>query len=305
MIIVVYAYYAQITRYLWEFNGIYRRLESALSTAAQYTELLLEEPRINDVTHPIKPTNIAGSISFDQVHFAYEEDSQKLFSHFSLNIKAGEKIGLVGRSGSGKTSITKLLLRFVDIDEGAITIDGIKINEMTQQDLRSLIAYVPQEPVMFHRSIHDNIAYGKPNASREEVIEAAKKAHADEFVKELPLGYETLVGERGIKLSGGQRQRIAIARAILKEAPILLLDEATSALDSESEVLIQDALQELMKKKTAIVIAHRLSTIQNMDRIVVLDKGEIIEQGAHSELIKNKGIYADLWKHQSGGFLED
>jgi ATP-binding cassette subfamily B protein len=210
----------------------------------------------------------------------------------------------VGHSGSGKTTLTKLLLRFSDVDGGTISIDGQDISHIKQEDLRSHIAYVPQEPVLFHRSLAENIAYGKPDATKDEIREAARKAHADEFIQKLPKGYDTLVGERGVKLSGGQRQRIALARAILKDAPILVLDEATSALDSESEKLIQDALKKFMKGRTTIVIAHRLSTIQSMDRIAVLKDGSIAEQGSHRELLANKHTYAELWKHQSGGFLE-
>jgi ATP-binding cassette subfamily B protein len=228
-----------------------------------------------------------------------------LFSKLNLHIKAGEKIGLVGHSGSGKTTLTKLLLRFNDIDSGEILIDGQNVAAITQEDLRRHVAYIPQEPLLFHRSIRENIAYGKPEASDEEIEEAAKKAYATEFIDKLPAGYNTLVGERGVKLSGGQRQRIVIARAILKDAPILVLDEATSALDSESEKYIQAALMELMKKRTAIVIAHRLSTIQKMDRIIVLDHGTIVEEGSHKDLIKQNGTYAKLWAHQSGGFIEE
>ncbi len=304
-VIVVFTYYARVTLFMWEFNGIYRRLETAISDAAQYTELLLTEPTILDPERSSKITDSKGEIAIEDVHFRYDKNANKLFDHFSLQVPAGQHVGLVGRSGGGKSSITKLLLRFSDIDEGSIKIDGVDIRDLTQVDLRDQIAYVPQDPVMFHRTIAENIAYGKPQATQEEIEVAAKNAHAHEFISMLPLGYETLVGERGIKLSGGQRQRIAIARAMLKDSPILLLDEATSALDSESEKLIQDALWRLMKGKTAIVIAHRLSTIQKMDRIIVLDKGTIVEEGTHNELLKHKGIYAELWGHQSGGFLED
>jgi ATP-binding cassette subfamily B protein len=224
---------------------------------------------------------------------------------FSLDIKPGERIGLVGRSGSGKTSLTKLLLRFNELDSGRIVIDGQDITKIKQGDLRKSIAYVAQEPYLFHRTIRENIAYGKPDASDQEVRLAAKQANALDFIDTMPNGLDTIVGERGIKLSGGQRQRIAIARAILKDAPILLLDEATSALDSESERLIQNSLDKLMKHRTSIVIAHRMSTISKLDRIVVLDDGKISEQGTHQELLDKHGIYAKLWQHQSGGFIEE
>jgi len=249
-----------------------------------------------------------GAISIQNVVFDHEEkDSPNaaLFNNFNLEIKPGEKIGLVGRSGSGKTTVTRLLLRFMDIDSGKISIDEQNITAITQSDLRSAISYVPQEPLLFHRSLSENIAYGRPDATTEQITQAAKNAHADEFIRTLTDGYETLVGERGVKLSGGQRQRVAIARAMIKDAPILVLDEATSALDSESEILIQDALWKLMEGKTAIVIAHRLSTIQKMDRIVVMDKGTIVEQGSHKELLAKNGVYAKLWAHQSGGFIEE
>lgn len=208
-------------------------------------------------------------------------------------------------SGSGKTTLTKLLLRFADVNKGEILIDGQNIRDITQTSLREAIAYVPQESSLFHRSVYDNIAYGRPGSTREEVLKAARLANADEFIKKLPDGYETMVGERGIKLSGGQRQRIAIARAILKDAPILVLDEATSALDSESEALIQGALTNLMKGRTSIVVAHRLSTIAGLDEIVVLDDGKIVEQGTHRELLKKGGEYQKLWSRQSGAFLDE
>lgn len=305
-IIVVFAYYTLATSFVWEFNGIYRRIEAALSDAAQFTELLLTEPTIADPEKPQKNQAREGRITFDNVNFAYKNNGgNNLFNGFNLGIQGGEKVGLIGRSGGGKSSIIKLLLRFNDVSSGSILIDDVPIDRMSQKELRSLIAYVPQDPVMFHRSIAENIAYGRPDATPAEITKAAKQAHAHEFIEKLPKGYETLVGERGIKLSGGQRQRIAIARAILRNTPILLLDEATSALDSESEVLIQDALKKLMKNRTAIVIAHRLSTIQNMDRIIVMEHGAIVEEGSHRELLAGNGIYAKLWNHQSGGFLED
>jgi ATP-binding cassette, subfamily B, bacterial len=306
-VFVTFNYFGYITRILWEFNRTYRHLENAISDAGQFAELLLVEPAIKEVENPIDLHITKGEITFEHVDFAYESrQDDPLFKNLDLAVKAGEKLALVGHSGGGKTTITKLLLRFNDITGGQLLIDGQDISQGRVRDLREAIAYVPQEPVMFHRSISDNIRYGKLDATDEQIIAAAKKAHAHEFIKELPDAYGTMVGERGVKLSGGQRQRIAIARAIIKDAPILVLDEATSALDSESEKLIQDALWKLMQGRTAIVIAHRLSTIQKMDRIVVLDHGTIIEQGGHSELLtRKKGIYAKLWAHQSGGFIEE
>jgi len=289
-------------------NMIVRQMEVVAGDAQEMTELLELSPTIKDAPEPLPSKINKGQIEFVNVDFKYTDDmgaNKSLFSDLNLAIKPGEKIGLVGPSGGGKTTVTRLLLRFMDVQEGAIQIDGQDIKQIKQSDLRSSIAYVPQEPLLFHRSIRENIAYGNPDADNKSVLAAAKKSFADEFVRELPDKYETMVGERGVKLSGGQRQRIAIARAMLKQAPILILDEATSALDSESEKLIQQALWSLMEDKTAVVIAHRLSTIQRMDRIVVLDKGRIIEQGTHNELLGKKGLYAKLWSHQSGGFIEE
>lgn len=306
IVFISFSYYAMMTRVIWEFNEIYRRIETTLSDAAQYTEYLLEPPKVTDLKEAGNFEVTAGKIEFRNMTFKYSDSSGRhLFKEFNLSIAPGEKVALVGRSGGGKTTITKLLLRFMDIQKGEILIDGQNIAEISQTQLRQAIAYVPQEPAMFHRSLTDNIRYGQLRASEDEVKKAAKLAHADEFINNLSRSYETLVGERGVKLSGGQRQRIAIARAILKDAPVLLLDEATSALDSESEKYIQDALWKLMEGRTAIVIAHRLSTIQRMDRIVVLEEGKIAQQGTHKELLEAGGIYAKLWAHQSGGFLED
>jgi ABC-type multidrug transport system fused ATPase/permease subunit len=248
-----------------------------------------------------------GEVAINDIAFTYPENTQNgtVFTHFSLRIKPGEKIGLVGPSGGGKSTLTRLLLRFDDVQEGTIEIDGQNIEEVTQESLRQKIAYVPQEPLLFHRSIRDNITYGRPDASENELIKSTKKANAHEFIMALPNGYGTVVGERGVKLSGGQRQRVAIARAILKDAPILVLDEATSALDSENEVEVQKALWKLMEGRTTVVIAHRLSTIQRMDRIIVLQDGAIAEEGSHKKLLANKGLYAKLWSHQSGGFIEE
>ncbi|MBI3459153.1 ABC transporter ATP-binding protein [Candidatus Azambacteria bacterium] len=311
---VTFSYYSRFTLLVWEFNHIYRGIEGNITEAAQFTELLLEPPKVLDQANPKKFVLKEGKIEFQAMGFAYHKEhfqqglalqGETLFNNFNLKIKKGEKIGLVGHSGGGKTTITKLLLRLIDIQGGQILIDDQNIAEISQHDLRRVIAYVPQEPIMFHRSILDNIRYGQLDASVAEVHQAAHMANATEFIEKLPHTYETLVGERGIKLSGGQRQRIAIARAMLKNAPILVLDEATSALDSENEKLIQQALWKLIEGKTTIVIAHRLSTIQKMDRIVVLERGIISEEGSHQELLLKKGVYFNLWQHQSGGFLED
>ena len=251
-----------------------------------------------------KLTVTKGEIIFDSVHFAYNNDP--IFSKLDLTIPAKQKIGVVGASGAGKTTLVGLLLRQQDISDGSIRIDGQDIARVTQDSLRHAIGIIPQEPLLFHRSIRENIRYGKLDASNEEIERAADLAQAHEFILETPEAYDTYVGERGIKLSGGQRQRIAIARAILKNAPVLVLDEATSALDSESEVYIQKALQELVKDKTVIAIAHRLSTLREMDRIIVLDRGRIVQDGTHEELLNDhKGVYLRLWNHQAGGFLQE
>lgn len=303
-IVLVQFYLVGIMGSLWSFGRVIRNIERSLADAHEMTEILLTPKLVNDAAgaKPLKPKD--GAIEFDAVSFGYDT-RDNLFNGLNLAIKPGEKIGLVGPSGGGKTTITKLILRLSDINSGKIIVDGQDIAEVKQDSLREHIAFVPQEPILFHRTLADNIRYGNEHATDEELLRAAKLAHADEFIDALPLKYETLVGERGVKLSGGQRQRVAIARAMLRNARILVLDEATSALDSESEALIQDALWKLMEGRTAIVIAHRLSTIQKMDRIVVLDKGQIVEQGTHKELVDKKGMYAKLWAHQSGGFLQD
>jgi ATP-binding cassette, subfamily B, bacterial len=304
-IFVTFSFYANVTRVMWDFNHIYRNLETSLAEAAQFTELLLDEPTVVDAPDAEPLATAGSSIRFEGVRFRHAGAASTLFEGLDLEVGDGEKVGLIGRSGGGKTTITKLLLRLMDIQGGRILIGGQDIARMRQADLRSLIAYVPQDPVMFHRSLRDNIAFGRLDATDDEVRAAAEAAHAAEFIDELPDGYDTLVGERGIKLSGGQRQRIAIARAIVRQAPVLLLDEATSALDSESEGLIQLALHDLMQRSTSLVIAHRLSTVQEMDRLVVIDRGTVLEQGTHAELIATGGTYAGLWARQSGGFLVD
>ena len=303
-IVVAFSYYLQATRILFDFNQTYRRFESSLTDAAQFTELLLKPPTVVDVAAPAPLTSTDASVRFEQVWFGYDE-SPPLFRGLDLVVEDGERVGLVGRSGGGKTTLTKLLLRLMDVQGGRILIGGQDIAQLRQVDLRSLIAYVPQDPAMFHRSLRENIAFGRPGATDEDVQAAAEAAHVMDFIDSLPAGLETLVGERGVKLSGGQRQRVAIARAILRNAPILLLDEATSALDSESEALIQDALWRLMAGRTAVVVAHRLSTVARMDRLIVLDRGEVVESGSHQSLLARGGIYADLWGRQSGGFLVD
>ena len=267
---------------------------------------------INDAINA-KPLQVAqGEVKFDAVDFGYnlvtQGNQKKVLKNLNLNIKAGEKVGLVGRSGAGKSTIVNLLLRFFEVENGSILIDRQNINSVTQNSLRASIGMVTQDTSLLHRSVRDNILYGRPDATDADMIAAAKRAEAHEFILGLSdakgrTGYDAHVGERGVKLSGGQRQRIAIARVMLKDAPILLLDEATSALDSEVEVVIQQSLYQLMQGKTVVAIAHRLSTIAAMDRLIVLDNGNIVEQGNHAELLAQNGLYASLWSHQSGGFL--
>jgi ATP-binding cassette subfamily B protein len=300
------SYTSSIVGQLFTFsNNVLRNYNRSISDASDMAEILQQEAEVQDPAEPEPLRMNKGAVTFQNVTFTHQGSDDALFAKLDLQIKPGEKVGLIGHSGSGKTTFTRLLLRFSDIDSGEILIDGQNIAHVTQDDLRSAIAYVPQEPLLFHRTIQENIAYGRPGASKAAVLKAARRANADEFITSLPQGYDTLVGERGVKLSGGQRQRVAIARAILKDAPILVLDEATSALDSESEKLIQAALWNLMQGRTAIAIAHRLSTVQRMDRIIVMDDGAITEQGTHAELLQKKGTYAKLWAHQSGGFLEE
>ena len=303
-IVVVFSYYSNATRIMFEFGRIYRNLESGMTEAAQFTSVMRTPPTVLDPVAPQPLPARAAEIRFEQVTFGYSP-GKPLFQELDLAVPGGARIGLVGRSGGGKSTLTRLLLRMTDIDAGRILIGGRDIRDLRQADLRSHIAYVPQDPAMFHRTLRENIAFARPSATEAEIHRAAEAAHVAEFVAGLPDGYDTMVGERGVKLSGGQRQRVALARAILRDAPILLLDEATSALDSESEILVQEALWRLMEGRTALVVAHRLSTVAGMDRLVVLDRGRIIEQGTHHELLTTKGAYAKLWQHQSGGFLTD
>jgi len=254
--------------------------------------------RNNAIAHPITQ----GKIEFRRVNFSYSDEKQ-VFNNLSIAIQPGQRVGLVGFSGSGKSSFVNLILRLFEPQAGQILIDGVDIGDMTQEALHSQISLIPQDPSLFHRTLLENVRYGRLEASDEEVVEAARKAYAHEFIAQIKEGYDSLVGERGVKLSGGQRQRIAIARVILKDAPILILDEATSSLDSITEKAIQDTLDLAMQGKTVIVVAHRLSTISHLDRILVFDKGRIVEDGIHDELLAKRGAYYKLWKMQAGGFL--
>jgi ATP-binding cassette subfamily B protein len=303
-IFVSFTYFSNAMSIMFQFNQIYRNLESSLTEAAQFTELLLTPATVTDPDEPEPLRDGPSDVRFEDVGFTHV-GGRPLFTGLDLDVPSGTRIGLVGRSGGGKTTLTRLLLRMMDVQEGRILIGGQDISRLRQADLRGRIAYVPQEPAMFHRTLRENIAFARPEATDAEVRQAAEAAHVTEFVADLPDGFDTLVGERGVKLSGGQRQRVALARAILRDAPILLLDEATSALDSESEVLVQEALWRLMEGRTAFVVAHRLSTVARMDQLVVLDRGQIVERGSHEELLDLGGTYARLWQHQSGGFLNE
>lgn len=303
--VLLQVYVIQIASKINSFGRIVRDVYEVHAQATEMLQILKLPHDIKDIPNASELKVKRGVIDFKEVTFAFNK-TRNIFNKLSFSIGGGQKVGLVGASGAGKTTLIRLILRLYDVAGGGIHIDGENIKNITQNSLRNVIAFVPQEPVLFHRTLRENIAYGKDGVTDEQVIEAAKKAQAHDFISSLPDGYETLVGERGVKLSGGQRQRVAIARAILKAAPILVLDEATSSLDSESEVAIQKALNELMKGKTVIAIAHRLSTIRAMDRIIVLEAGKIVQDGTHDELLKDeRGTYARLWNHQAGGFLQE
>lgn len=302
--VLVQTYVIGISHQLWGVNRMFRGIYQAIADSKEMVEILETPHQIKDFPGAKILAGVKGKIDFENIVFGFQDD-RIILKNFDLSINSGEQVAIVGSSGAGKTTLTGLLLRLFEPTGGRILIDGNDIREITQESLRKNISLVPQDPVLFHRSILENIRYGRPEASDEDVIAAAQMAHCDKFVQKMPAGYQTMVGERGVKLSGGERQRVAIARAILKHAPILILDEATSSLDSKSEALIQDALDALMKDQTVIAIAHRLSTIRKMDRVVVLKGGTIIEQGSHQSLIRKKdGIYRKLWRLQSSGFIE-
>lgn len=292
--VLIQTYSVTILVFTWDIGRALRDVYRAFADAEEMTLILNKKPEVND-KRGAKALHVRrGKVEFKKVVFSYE--GEEMCRNVSFALKPGERVALVGPSGAGKSTIVKLLLRFFDLNKGGILIDGQDIAEVTQESLRAHIALVPQDPVLFHRTLMENIRYGRLGASDEEVIAAAKMAHCHEFISRMPKAYDTFVGERGVKLSGGERQRVAIARAILSNAPILVLDEATSNLDVQSEEYIQDALAKLMDNKTTIVIAHRLSTIVNMDRIIVLNEGRVEQEGSHKELLRKGGLYAELWQ---------
>ncbi len=303
-VVLVQAYLAMLFHHLQGQTRVFRRIPRLLADAEPAARWFREAPDVLDRADAKALRVTAGAIGFSKVSFRYK-DGHAVLRDFSLRIRPGEKVAFVGPSGAGKSTVVKLLYRFYDPQKGTIEIDGQNIADVTQASLRKQISLVPQDPALFHRSILDNIRYARPSATRAEAVAAAKKAYCHEFISALPDGYDAMVGERGVKLSGGERQRVAIARAILADTPILVLDEATSALDSASESLIQKALHELMLDKTVVVIAHRLSTIMEMDRIVVIEGGEVVAQGTHEALLKRGGTYAHLWSLQSGGYIQE
>ncbi len=303
-VVIIQLYIAKMFGSLWPLGRVIKRFVKGIADAQEMVEVFERDVDVRDPDNPKKLSIERGEILFESVSFSYGDTIDKsVIDNFTLRIAPGEKIGIVGASGAGKSTLIKLLLRFADVHGGCICIDGQDIRQVSQNDLRSQIAYVPQEPLLFHRSIRDNIAYGRQDATDVDIERAARMAHAHKFITDLPDGYDTHVGERGVKLSGGERQRIALARAILKDVPILIMDEATSALDSVSEAEIQSAAESLMQGKTTIIIAHRLSTLKKMNRIIVMEAGRIVESGTHENLLKKNGAYAVFWQQQIGGHI--
>ncbi len=295
---VFVAFFTSVIRPLKKLSNVHAINQKALAASARIYDILDEEIKVKEKENPLRTDALKDNIVFDNVWFSYDEVEGYVLKNINLDIKKGQTIALVGHSGSGKSTLVSLLPRLYDVQKGSIKIDGIDIKDLKVRDLRALVSVVSQEMVLFNSTVRDNIAYGGHKAAEEEIIDAAKRAHAYEFIKELPKGFDTIIGDRGFRLSGGQKQRIAIARAILKNSPILILDEATSQLDSVSEQLIKEALDNLMEGKTSFVIAHRLSTVQKVDRIVVLENGEIIESGTHQELLKEESLYKKLYDLQ-------
>lgn len=302
--VLIQIYIVGLMDSFWGSSRIMRDLYESFADAKEMVEMLKLSHGIKDDANAKFLKVSEGGIDISDAGFEFNA-GKKVLDGISIHIKPRERVALIGASGAGKSTLVRLLLRLYDIQSGSISIDGQNIKEVTQGSLREAISFVPQDPILFHRTLRENIAYGKLDATMDEIIEASKLAHCHEFISGFPQAYETFVGERGIKLSGGERQRVAIARAILKNAPILILDEATSSLDSHSEMLIQDALDTLMRGKTVIVIAHRLSTIRKMNRIIVIDHGKVLEEGTHDELVSKGGLYAKLWSLQSEGFIKD
>ena len=304
IVYLILFYASQIADQVIQSFQTVRSLSRALGRGTKLVGLINSEPEVVDAPAAVELTVPRGEVAFDSVWFSYTSQ-QPLIEDLNLTVAPGERVGIVGPSGGGKSTLTRLVLRLMDVTGGEIRIDGRPIRDVTQESLRRQISYVPQDPQMLHRSIAENIWLGEDGRpDLERIVEVSRAAHVHEFVAELPDGYQTLVGERGLKLSGGQRQRVAIAQAMLKHAPILILDEATSALDSESERLVQEALWSLMADCTSLVVAHRLSTIARLDRIVVVEGGAITDTGTHEQLLAHGGTYARLWEHQSGGFIE-
>lgn len=303
--VLIQTYILSLASRLWSFGQIVRNVYEGFADSEEMVRILILPHEVRDSKKAPALRFKKGTIDFKNLSFAFN-DGRPVLKNISLKVRGGEKLAIIGPSGSGKSTLVRLILRMYNLKKGCILIDGQDIQKITQDSLRRLVSYVPQDPVLFHRTLMENIRYGRRDATDQEVIEAAKLAHCDEFIRQLPLQYETLVGERGIKLSGGERQRIAIARAMLKNAPILILDEATSSLDSHSEALIREALNALMKGRTVLVIAHRLSTIRQMDRIVVVENGVIVEEGSHQTLLEqDAGLYKRLWDLQAGGFIKN